>query len=94
MPESGQSLGLDLQDVHETRKRTTVAGTTPGPIVDDAQRFVQTTYTTCVTFPNSVHCGVHEPILDASNDAGSVRRRGCIGTVAAGGMLALLLFLA
>lgn len=35
-------------------------------------KFRQTTYYTCVTWPSTVHCGWHEPILDASmNAAGS-----------------------
>ncbi|KAH8671675.1 hypothetical protein BX600DRAFT_510339 [Xylariales sp. PMI_506] len=35
-------------------------------------KFKQTTYTTCITYPDSyVHCGIHEPILDASTSAGS-----------------------
>ncbi|KAK9783698.1 hypothetical protein SCAR479_00257 [Seiridium cardinale] len=31
-------------------------------------KFKQTTYYTCVTWPSTVHCGWHEPILDASMD--------------------------
>jgi hypothetical protein len=33
-------------------------------------KFKQTTYYSCVTWPTTVHCGWHEPILDASMDAG------------------------
>lgn len=33
-------------------------------------KFVQTTYWSCVQWPTTVHCGWHEPILDASNGAG------------------------
>lgn len=29
-------------------------------------KFRQTTYYTCVTWPSTVHCGWHEPIVDAS----------------------------
>lgn len=38
-------------------------------------KFVQTTYWSCVQWPTTMHCGWHEPILDASNGAGS-RGRG------------------
>jgi hypothetical protein len=94
MAQSDQGHLVDLRGVYETENGTPAAETTPAPVLHDAQRFVQTTYTTCVTFPNSVHCGVHEPILDASNGAGSMRRRGYAGAATAGGIVVLVLFLA
>ncbi|CAJ2502170.1 Uu.00g095640.m01.CDS01 [Anthostomella pinea] len=36
------------------------------------QKFVQTTYWSCVTFPRETHCGWHQPILDAGAE-----RMGC-----------------
>ncbi|KAI1162866.1 hypothetical protein F5B18DRAFT_622465 [Nemania serpens] len=36
---------------------------TPG----EGEKFVQTTFWACETFPLETHCGWHEPILDASN---------------------------
>ncbi|KAK8102177.1 hypothetical protein PG984_015323 [Apiospora sp. TS-2023a] len=59
-------------------------------------KFVQTTYWSCVQWPTTVHCGWHEPILDASNGAGSPgrgqegsRRAAVAGVVA--GLIGLLL---
>ncbi|CAK7212727.1 hypothetical protein SCUCBS95973_001561 [Sporothrix curviconia] len=36
-----------------------------------ADKFVQTTYYSCVTMGTYTHCGWHEPILDASTSAAS-----------------------
>ncbi|KAI1847683.1 hypothetical protein JX265_013926 [Neoarthrinium moseri] len=36
-------------------------------------KFRQTTYWSCVTWPSTVHCGWHEPILDASMNSGDRR---------------------
>lgn len=74
--------------------------TTPLPIDQDdvdiignAVRFVQTTYYSCVTIGTDSHCGWHEPILDASNNA-SGQGRTCWVAVAratVGSILAILL---
>ncbi|KAK6857332.1 hypothetical protein PG995_007519 [Apiospora arundinis] len=37
-------------------------------------KFVQTTYWSCVQWPTTMHCGWHEPILDASNGGGRTGR--------------------
>ncbi|KAI0399618.1 hypothetical protein F4802DRAFT_29299 [Xylaria palmicola] len=65
---------------------------TPGPdrellqAVEGGVKFVQTTYSACVTFPHETHCGWHEPILDASATGRS--RGGGEGIVARAGVIA------
>lgn len=62
---------------------------------DIAAKFRQTTYYSCVTWPNTVHCGWHEPILDASMDSAASRygsrasavRAGAVALVIAGLLL-------
>ncbi|TGJ80015.1 hypothetical protein E0Z10_g8743 [Xylaria hypoxylon] len=71
--------------------------TTAAPPLDlgDGQKFVQTTYWACATFPSETHCGWHEPILDASS-AGMKVRGGSVtrtGGVAACVIAALVLVL-
>ncbi|KAI1823385.1 hypothetical protein F4861DRAFT_323254 [Xylaria intraflava] len=36
-------------------------------ILYNGEKFVQTTYWTCVPFPKETHCGWHAPILDTSS---------------------------
>ncbi|KAI0411929.1 hypothetical protein F5X98DRAFT_356203 [Xylaria grammica] len=61
----------------------------PVPVdLGDGQKFVQTTYWACATFPMETHCGWHEPILDASSagarvKGGSAARIGAVGAIAA-----------
>ncbi|KAI1808806.1 hypothetical protein F4811DRAFT_1310 [Daldinia bambusicola] len=57
------------------------------------QKFVQTTYWSCVTFPLETHCGWHEPILDAGaagmryEGSGKVAlRAGVVAGIVAGGL--------
>lgn len=49
-----------------------------------AERFVQTTYWSCVKAPGvaTAHCGWHEPILDASMPSAATRVWGDCGIVA------------
>lgn len=58
-------------------------------------KFRQTTYYTCVTWPTTVHCGWHEPILDASMDAAwaqyDSRRAAAWAVLISATVLALLL---
>lgn len=85
---------LDLRDLDRGNSAAPEPETTAGPELSGdaaALRFVQTTYTTCVTFPNSVHCGVHKPILDASSSAVSCWRRKSLGAVAIVAMTAVLM---
>jgi hypothetical protein len=43
-------------------------------LVEDQQKFIQTTYWSCVAFARETHCGWHEPILDASSSAARTNR--------------------
>ncbi|KAK8073231.1 hypothetical protein PG994_004130 [Apiospora phragmitis] len=61
--QSGGSAGLLLPHANATRNHNNIN-----------LKFVQTTYWSCVQWPTTMHCGWHEPILDASNGAGSPGR--------------------
>ncbi len=52
---------------------------------DEDIRFIQTTYYSCVTMGTYSHCGLHEPILDASGASpmASMKGRGGWAVVAA-----------
>lgn len=56
-----------------------------------AERFVQTTYWSCVKAPGvaTAHCGWHEPILDASMPSAATRVWGGCGSVALVGAVAV-----
>ncbi|KAI1140027.1 hypothetical protein F5Y05DRAFT_304258 [Hypoxylon sp. FL0543] len=75
---------------------------TPSPELDPPganfhemdEKYVQTTYWSCVTFPLETHCGWHQPILDAGagkigcEGSGQVAlRAGVVAGVVAGGLV-------
>ncbi|KAH6656142.1 hypothetical protein BKA67DRAFT_535036 [Truncatella angustata] len=64
-------------------------------VAEVGAKFRQTTYYTCVTWPSTVHCGWHEPILDASMNAAwsgyGSRKAAAWGTMAAIAALAVVM---
>ena len=72
-PPSGLSIQVPVSTISPGLSTTTIEDLpviTDGPTdIGDgvAAAFLQTTYYTCVTYgPGRSHCGIHEPILDAS----------------------------
>ncbi|KAI0018697.1 hypothetical protein F4780DRAFT_781076 [Xylariomycetidae sp. FL0641] len=71
---------------HETASAPTITAA-PDPDtaadvnVNEEEKFVQTTYWSCVAFARETHCGWHEPILDTSD--GGDRGWGAGGRIAA-----------
>ncbi|KAI0479984.1 hypothetical protein F4859DRAFT_477994 [Xylaria cf. heliscus] len=66
------------------------ANSGPLEIVDGGNKFVQTTFWACETFPKETHCGWHEPLLEVSSGAAAPRpggvlvRAGVVATFVAG----------
>lgn len=91
---------LDLRDVSrqdtaEPEPEITVRPNKDAASDNAALRFLQTTYWSCVTSPVTVHCGWHEPILDANMNTASQLREGSIrGAVTAWVIASLFLFVA
>ncbi|KAI0151489.1 hypothetical protein BJ166DRAFT_536180 [Pestalotiopsis sp. NC0098] len=62
----------------------------PGSTGAAVAKFRQTTYYTCVTWPSTVHCGWHEPIVDASMNGVRSHHDRRRGAMAAGSVLVVL----
>ena len=91
-PPSGLSIQLPVSTISPGLTSTTADSL---PVITDgpetlgdglAEAFLQTTYYTCVTYgPGRSHCGIHEPILDASlsNAASTISVAGRVGLIVA-----------